>query len=492
MTFDLTNGLRSRIDRAYEYDDYWVWGFPDLQPHINFSLVVDAADNGCGCFVKGQNSFYTQDPSVAEGFTDPYLTDYLVHQTRQFALPWLLIRFLADAAHIQVKSTVVDVSGETYSELVHETLGLSLLVNTTNHIPYAVRSMEQHLVFGNSTNDVLLVAWKNVQFEASATKHTVMLPHRLQTVYNSMSVLEDFIIDSILVNGVLQSDFFATKPAPKGTGGGTNPQHPATSPEYPRSEVHEFFESGLWSGPFTDFANVSDVVVDHPVPGLKEIMNIWVAYADYVQVLVEFEDGLLITDAAPHRSTIILEWVKANMNGKKITHVVPSHHHRDHAGGVADYVAAGATLVIPEIALELYNFTGSLSAVETYTAEQPFVVKDDKVEFRSFWKVENPHAVDWTFGIANAADTSVDSDFVVFNADVISPGTDATRWDTGPAREFLIQCVAIGLPPGAKLVGAHGSSHGGHSTSEELGKLARTAGFDYPPLSADDYHTRND
>jgi len=27
----------------------------------------------------------------------------------------------------------------------------------------------------------------------------------------------------------------------------------------------------------------------------------------------------------------------------------PTHHHRDHSGGVPDYVAAGAKLIVPEI-----------------------------------------------------------------------------------------------------------------------------------------------
>lgn len=32
----------------------------------------------------------------------------------------------------------------------------------------------------------------------------------------------------------------------------------------------------------------------------------------------------------------------------------PTHHHRDHSGGVPDYVAAGAKLIVPEMSREYW------------------------------------------------------------------------------------------------------------------------------------------
>ena len=102
MTFKSTdNGLLSRIDRSYIYDDDWIWTFADLQPAINYYLIVHANPHGFACFNEGQNSFFTRDPSVAIGNADSYLTDYLIHQAHQFALPWLLGRFVADAHQLR-------------------------------------------------------------------------------------------------------------------------------------------------------------------------------------------------------------------------------------------------------------------------------------------------------------------------------------------------------------------------------------------------------
>ncbi|KAL7937295.1 hypothetical protein V8C35DRAFT_276806 [Trichoderma chlorosporum] len=82
-------------------------------------------------------------------------------------------------------------------------------------------------------------------------------------------------------------------------------------------------------------------------------------------LLVEFEDGLVITDAAPNRSTIILEWVKEYYN------------------------------VIPEIAKDYYkNVNGGNFQTITYIDEQPFIKQDANVQFLSIWKDENPHASD--------------------------------------------------------------------------------------------------
>jgi hypothetical protein len=323
----------------------------------------------------------------------------------------------------------------------------------------------------------------------------MLFPHRFQTIYNSQAMLEDFIVTSVLVNVELPENYFEAHIAPHPSGGqsqtSTKPSKPARNPEYPRSEVHESFEAGLWSGPFGEIFGASNVTTGHPIAGVDEISTIYIGYPDYVQLLIEFEDGLLIADAPPHRSKIILDWVESNMHGKKITHVVPSHHHRDHAGGVADFLAAGATLVIPEIAAGLYNFTGNIARMVTYNEGNPFVKKDSKVQFRSFWKDENPHARDWSYGVAAPVNPTGDSDFVVLNADVISPGTDATKWDTTGAFSFFASTVDAGIPPEAILVGTHGSSHGGTSTSEVLARLAEDSGFAYPQLTAKDWTARN-
>lgn len=502
------NTLHARIERSYIYDDYWIWAFPDLHPFMNFTVVVRDGPDGYACFNQGQNSFYAEDPIEPLGYADAYLTDYLVRQARQFALPWLLQRFAAAPEKLVQYSVEYAESEMPLLVLEDVDIGLALLIDPVTFVPFGVRAQEQHTVYGNSTNDLVFSAWSTLSPCANncAVLDSALLPHRLQTVYNSYAVLEDIVVDSISINTISAQDFEPSIDTASSNNGDTasspsgdqdisfTPSPPTTSDEYPRGDVHEFYESGLWNWPVGEVFNVSQVVVQHPFPHLPEIMTVYAGeYPDYVQLLVEHETGLLITDAAPHRSKAILVWVAENMKGKNITHVVPSHHHRDHAGGVNDYVAAGGILVVPEIASSLYNLTGKVpsSQLETYTDQQPFVFKDRMIEFRSFWKDSNPHARDWTFSVATRASPTGDDEFALFNADVVNPGTDATRWDTGVARRFLINAVEVGVPRSSLIVGAHGSTMNGTSTSDRLSNIAEICGFGYPNLTAVDWAKRN-
>ncbi|KAJ0107190.1 uncharacterized protein J7T55_007560 [Diaporthe amygdali] len=481
--------LKSRIDRAYIYNEYWTWAFPDLQPGVNMSLIVRDDADQYACFVQGQNNFFSPNLTFAQGYADAYLTDYLIHQTHQFAIPWMVQRFMSDKAKVQAYEVWDPYSSAMYIAITHGQLNLTILVDNTTNLPHAIRSTEDHQIYGPSTSDLVLTGYSNVSIGDDAY---FALPHRLQTIYNSRYVLEDILVDTITINDRYPDSFFDGRaplpnPEDQSQSGGMTPAKPIQSPEYPRSEVHEFFETGLWGGPFGDFFNATDVVVEYPDPTFTKIMYIYVGFPDYVQLLVEHTDGFIITDAPAHRSTIILEWLQQFRPDKIITHVVPSHHHRDHAGGVGDYVGAGATLVVPKVAKDFYNQTGQQLKIALYDAENPFVLRDDEVEFRSFWKENNPHAEDWSFAVATRAQPKDGDVFALFNADVVNPGTEALRWDTGSARDFLIEAVRANVPRSAILVGAHGSTNNATSTCQALVEIARIVGFDYPSLNSADW-----
>ncbi|MBT6959648.1 MAG: MBL fold metallo-hydrolase, partial [Rhodospirillaceae bacterium] len=88
----------------------------------------------------------------------------------------------------------------------------------------------------------------------------------------------------------------------------------------------------------------------------------------------------------------IVEWVEENMPGKSITHVVVSHHHSDHSGGTRPYIAAGASAVVHETAIEFYegllgrtNSTIMPDALDrnpakaniiAVSADEPYVIED--------------------------------------------------------------------------------------------------------------------
>ncbi|KAM6485397.1 hypothetical protein HDV62DRAFT_404146 [Trichoderma sp. SZMC 28011] len=481
ISFDFSDTLiTQRIDRNLTYDYFWAHAHRDGK--LDYSLVVQTGSNGSACFNVGGS---VDDPSVPFGYADSYLTDYLVHSAQQSALLGVLKQFEASSSQLVYSVTSIAASGVDYPTLSLPNANLALLVHNDTGLPYAIRSTETHEIYGASTNDVVFSNYASVSLGKS---QTFKYPNRIQTIYNEVYVLEDYTISQISANPQFPDGYFKALPPtpPAGSPPDNVAQLPRTDNEYPRSEVHEFYETGLWFGPFGQQNNVSSVVAKPVFPGgnVPQIVNLYVGTVpDYVQLLVEFEDGLVITDAAPHRSKIILQWVKENYPGKSITHVVPSHHHRDHAGGVGDYLAAGAKLVIPEIAKDYYkNVNGGKFQTITYDDEHPFIKQDKNVQFLSFWKNENPHASDWTWAAAAPACSKFNnSEVVVIDADIVNPRPGPVmRWDTPHAMPFFVDAVHRGIPLEATLVGAHGGTGIGIGTTDSLINLVNIAGFTYP------------
>ncbi len=70
----------------------------------------------------------------------------------------------------------------------------------------------------------------------------------------------------------------------------------------------------------------------------------------YSVFFVAFEDFVLVFDAPVNRAVTAqaIALIKEKVPDKPITHVVISHHHDDHAGGIAAFVAEGTTIVTTE------------------------------------------------------------------------------------------------------------------------------------------------
>jgi len=479
-----SGGLKQRVDRELFYDDYW--RFAHTSNKLEFTLVVQTGPNASACFNKGGN---VDDPSVPFGYADSYLTDYLVHSAQQTALFDVLARFNTSRSLLQYSITHNNASLVDYPTLRHPELNLELLVNNGTWLPYAVRSTENHWIYALSTSDIVFSNYAPVNFGQS---RTIQYPRRVQTVYNDLYIVEDVVNENITVNPQYEDNFFTAAPpeVPAGVSGDPySPHPPHTDNEYSRSEVHEFYESGLWFGPFGQFYNTSSVKMAPVFPGgsVPQIMNFFIGSEDdpsYVQLLVEFDDGFVITESPPHRTRIILQWIQENKPGKKITHVFPSHHHRDHTGGLGDLLAAGAKLVVPEIAKDYYSKVNDGNfEIETYSVDKPFLKKDGNVQFMSVWPDERTHASDWVFAIAGPVCGAGynRSEVVIFNADVVNPSPEPKiSWDTAEARPFFTSAVRQGVPIEATLIGAHGHTPHGLGTQDSLANLANIAGFSYP------------
>ncbi len=79
--------------------------------------------------------------------------------------------------------------------------------------------------------------------------------------------------------------------------------------------------------------------------------GVWrIGAADYFSLLIEFSDHLLLIDIPISEAYTLGLFAKAGelVPDKPLTHVVVSHHHFDHSGGLRAAVAEGMTLLVHE------------------------------------------------------------------------------------------------------------------------------------------------
>lgn len=237
-------------------------------------------------------------------------------------------------------------------------------------LPYIIRTIEDHPIYGESTKDLYLSSYKVVQ--------GIKFAHTVQTIYNSTNqgvnpVLEDFIIDKVIINPSFPSKFFDGISKDKSLA--------------PKSAAKKI--PGISAGLMTEYnsnmlgtalknANIENLKVETPVSDLPQVH--WVIVDDdndlgVKQMAIEFEHEVIILDAPPQWTKAVMKWVAKNLK-KPVTYVAvcwctlvnnlpnylltystfhPLHRHRDHAGGIDKYVEAGVKLIVPEVAVDFWS-----------------------------------------------------------------------------------------------------------------------------------------
>ena len=86
--------------------------------------------------------------------------------------------------------------------------------------------------------------------------------------------------------------------------------------------------------------------------------NVWYLRGySHNTLIVEQANGIVVLEAPlyPERGDAIISWVKSHYPTKPITHVVATHYHSDHAGGLRSFVSAGAKVVVHESTASFYQ-----------------------------------------------------------------------------------------------------------------------------------------
>ncbi|SCO57270.1 uncharacterized protein FFMR_14426 [Fusarium fujikuroi] len=253
------------------------------------------------------------------------------------------------------------------------------------------------------------------------------ISHTIQTIYSSSSqrlsvVLEDFVIDKINATSKFSNKLFDLV---------LHGQKANISEKPP----------GVPSGLVTDYSTslLGSPVKNVSVDALKSSRPV-----DLLQLIIEFETEVIVCVAPPSWSEAVLEWIERNI-GKKVTYVAPSHHHRDHSGGVADYVRAGAKLIIPEMAVDYWSSIPGAQFI-TFNQTHPYVHRDNKVQAWFNWADQAPHASDWTYVMVTERCPNTSSSIFVFEANTCEAGLSVDLGNQQQMRQWLDQLLDDGLP----------------------------------------------
>jgi glyoxylase-like metal-dependent hydrolase (beta-lactamase superfamily II) len=177
-------------------------------------------------------------------------------------------------------------------------------------------------------------------------------------------------------------------------------------------------------------------------------------------LVVRRANGVVVLEGALHdlRAEAVRRFVRQRFPGLRITHVVTTHHHSDHSGGMRPYVATGARAVVHRAAVPFFRrvfaerdttlLPDRLDRTDRRARITPVPadgrVLGDPLRQVEVYPIATTHAVDMTV-------TFVREGGVVFVSDIYTPG--GTPGEGGQALDDLI--VAEGLDV-EWIAGGHG------------------------------------
>ena len=130
-------------------------------------------------------------------------------------------------------ATTLTMHGISYPAVTDAYLNITVAFEPDTHLPYIIRSYEDHHIYGNSTSDFVVYNYTAVA--------GVRFPRRIKLMYNEDNMLIDTLIDTVEVNPSFPSDFFQGLPVSEvnRTLLQISPVPPSPSAEYGDAEVFE-------------------------------------------------------------------------------------------------------------------------------------------------------------------------------------------------------------------------------------------------------------
>lgn len=183
---------------------------------------------------------------------------------------------------------------------------------------------------------------------------------------------------------------------------------------------------------------------------------------------VEQANGIVLVDAPLYelRSLAILDWVKATFPSKPVTHVIATHFHQDHTGGMRTFVAKGAIAVVGAASKPFYErlfaapstvvpdalaLAPTKAVIQTIPAGGSFTIPDALRPVTAY-AITSSHAEDMLMAYAPSQQVAYVTDIYNPSSPPFVPPPFLTY-----GLELHAAIVGLGLPV-AKIAGGHGGA----------------------------------
>ena len=133
-----------------------------------------------------------------------------------------------------LNASTVQVRKNNYAAISDNKLNLTVLLDPVTYLPYTIRAYEDHLIYGRSTNDLVVYNYTTVA--------GVRLPQRIKIMYNEENMLLDMLTGPPKANPTFPAGYFDGLPISEvnNTFLQVPPSPAAPSKEYGEAEVFEF------------------------------------------------------------------------------------------------------------------------------------------------------------------------------------------------------------------------------------------------------------
>ena len=307
-------------------------------------------------------------------------------------------------------------------------------LNSETGLPAILSTSEHDPLFGRVQTSVEYSSWQDV--------NGLMVPARLE-----------YRVDGRLVRRELRDSINAVLGEPS--------DHPdysdaMSTPRYSLgwNRAHWFIGRIALGGPM-DRDQSTPVEFLEVANGVYQIHGI-----SHHNLLIELDDGLIVVDAPmyPDRSEAVLKALTERWPNKPVQHLILTHHHLDHSGGLATYAASDIPITMHSLNREFFFD----AFVQQGIANPDIRGVGDKTNIEIGGRAINLYEIPTTHADGLLGVYLPDVKLLLI-ADIYSPGQGATNplWDIEAlnAIRFLNNAVPIEY-----VVGVHGS--GAHTLSE--------------------------